>query len=176
MVQTWVWAEKEHCGLVWVKWALAEEPVRWEPHLPQAEVISDPLQSQRPRGRDCCVRAGLSMKEAVVGGQGLMRTSRMSLALWRSPLQSLAWSIWGSGQSEHRSLSRACWKGKSLSHVRLFATPWTIQCIEFSRPEYWSGLPFPSPGDLPNPGMEPRSPALQADSLPAEPPGKPSAS
>ena len=42
----------------------------------------------------------------------------------------------------------------------------------FSRPEYWSGLPFPSPGDLPNPGTEPRSPALQADSLPCEPPGK----
>ena len=44
--------------------------------------------------------------------------------------------------------------------------------MEFSRPEYWSGLPFPSPGDLPNPGIEPRSPALQADSLLAEPPGK----
>ena len=45
--------------------------------------------------------------------------------------------------------------------------------MEYSRPEYWSGQPFPSPGDLPNPGMEPRSPALQADSLPAEPQGKP---
>ena len=43
----------------------------------------------------------------------------------------------------------------------------------FSRQEYWSGLPFPSPGDLPNPGIEPRSPALQADSLQSEPPGKP---
>ena len=42
----------------------------------------------------------------------------------------------------------------------------------FPRQEYWSGLVFPSPGDLPNPGIEPRSPALQADSLPAEPPGK----
>ena len=44
--------------------------------------------------------------------------------------------------------------------------------MEFSRQEYWSGLPFPSPADLPNPGMEPWSPALQADSLPSEPPGK----
>ena len=44
--------------------------------------------------------------------------------------------------------------------------------MEFSRPEYWSGYPFPSPGDLPNPGIKPRSPALQADSLPAEPQGK----
>ena len=65
------------------------------------------------------------------------------------------------------------WKWKLLSRVRLFATPWTIQSMEFSRPEYWSGSPFPSPGDLPNPGMEPRSPALQADSLPAEPKEKP---
>ena len=45
--------------------------------------------------------------------------------------------------------------------------------MEFSRPEYWRGWPFPSPGDLPNPGIKPRSPALQADSLPAEPQGKP---
>ena len=45
--------------------------------------------------------------------------------------------------------------------------------MEFSRPEYWSGKPFPCPGDLPNPGIKPRSPALQADSLPAELPGKP---
>ena len=59
---------------------------------------------------------------------------------------------------------------KSLSHVQLFATPWTM---EFSRPEYWSGKSFPSPEDLPNPGIEPRTPALQSDSLPSEPPGKP---
>ena len=44
--------------------------------------------------------------------------------------------------------------------------------MEFPRPEYWSGYPFPSPGDLPNPGIKPRSPALQADSLPAEPQGR----
>ena len=60
---------------------------------------------------------------------------------------------------------------KSLSCV--FATPWTIACqappsMGFSRQEYWSGLLFPSPGDLPDPGIEPRSPALQADYLPAE--------
>ena len=45
--------------------------------------------------------------------------------------------------------------------------------LEFSRPEYWSGWTFPSPGDLPNPGIKPWSPVLQADSLPAEPQGKP---
>ena len=48
-----------------------------------------------------------------------------------------------------------------------------LQSVEFSRPEYWSGLPFLSSGDLPNPGIEPRCATLQADSLPAEPPGKP---
>ena len=66
---------------------------------------------------------------------------------------------------------------KSLRHVRLFATPWGVAyqappSVGFSRQEYWSGLPFPSPGDLPNPGIEPRSPTLRADALPSEPPGK----
>ena len=65
-----------------------------------------------------------------------------------------------------------------LSRGQLFATPWTVAhqaplSMEFSSQEYWSGLPFPSPGDLPNPGIELRSPALQADSLPAEPQRKP---
>ena len=69
---------------------------------------------------------------------------------------------------------------KSLNRVRLFATLWTVvhqahqapQSMGFSRQEYWSGLPFPSPGDLPDPGIEPRSPALKADALTSEPPGK----
>ena len=61
-------------------------------------------------------------------------------------------------------------KVKSLSRVRLFVTPWTAAyqappSMGFSRQEYWSGLPFPSPGDLPNPGFEPRSSALQVDSF-----------
>ena len=51
--------------------------------------------------------------------------------------------------------------------------PTLCDLMEFSRPEYWSGQPFPSPGHLPHPGIEPRSPALQADSVPAEPQGKP---
>ena len=64
----------------------------------------------------------------------------------------------------------------SLRHVWLFATLWTVACqaplsMEFFRQEYWSGLPFPSPGDLPDLVIEHRSPALQADSLPFEPPG-----
>ena len=65
------------------------------------------------------------------------------------------------------------WGWKSLSCIWLFVTPQTIQSMEFSRPEYWRGYLFPSLGDLPNPGIEPRSPALQVDSSPAEPQGKP---
>ena len=61
-------------------------------------------------------------------------------------------------------------KVKWLSRVRLFATLWTVAfqaplSMGFSRQEYWSGLPLPSPGDLPDPGIEPRSPTLQVDSL-----------
>ena len=66
---------------------------------------------------------------------------------------------------------------KSLGHVRLFATPWTVAhqaplFMEFSRQEYWRGLPFPSPGDPPDPGIEPGSPTLWADTVPSELPGK----
>ena len=65
---------------------------------------------------------------------------------------------------------------KSLSRVPLFATPWTVAhqappSMGFSRQEYWSGLPFPSPGDLPDPGIESRSPTFQAEALTSEPPG-----
>ena len=70
-----------------------------------------------------------------------------------------------------------CQPVKLLSRVWLFAIPWIVAyqappSMEFSRREYWSGLPFPSPGDLPDPGIKPTSPALQADTLPPELPGK----
>ena len=71
-------------------------------------------------------------------------------------------------------------KDESVSRSVLspFVTPWTVACqallsMGFSRQEYWSVVPFPPPGDLHDPGIEPRSPALQVDSLPAKPPGKP---
>ena len=68
-------------------------------------------------------------------------------------------------------------KVKSLSGVQLFVTLWTVAyeaslSMGFSSQEYWSGLPLPSPGELPNPGIEPGSPALEADVLTSEPPGK----
>ena len=74
--------------------------------------------------------------------------------------------------------ARACCVLSHFSCVQLFATPWIIAhqaplSMWFSRQEYWSGLPCPFPGDLPDPGIEYRSPTLQADSLPFKPPGKP---
>ena len=67
---------------------------------------------------------------------------------------------------------------KKMWCIHIYVTPWTVAhqappSMGFSRQEYWSGLPFPSPGDLPEPGIKPRSPALQADVLTSEPPGKP---
>ena len=66
----------------------------------------------------------------------------------------------------------------SLSRAQFFASSWIVahqapRSVEFSRQEYWSGLPGPPPGDLPDPRIEPRSPTMQVDSLPPEPPGKP---
>ena len=84
---------------------------------------------------------------------------------------------WGFGINTYTRVLCA----QSLGCVRLFVTPWTVPrqaplSMGFSRQEYWSGVPSPSPGDLPDPGVEPlssASPAPQADSLPSEPPGKP---
>ena len=89
--------------------------------------------------------------------------------------------LWYTMNAEKYYLSKWVWLPppipvvQSLSSLQLFATLWTVDhkaplSMEFSRQEYWSGSPFPSPGDLPNPGTELRSPALQADSLPSEPP------
>ena len=80
----------------------------------------------------------------------------------------IAWDLWQSDTSQSEV--------KSLSRVRLLATPWTVAyqappSMGFSRQEYRSGLPFPSPGDLPDPGIEPTSPAFQPDALTSEPPG-----
>ena len=104
-----------------------------------------------------------------------------SILAWRIPKDRGAWwaTVHGVTNSQTRLnnkhkhikyLISTCRKGnthtqKSLSRVRLFATPWIVahqapRSMGFSRHEYWSGLPFPSPGDLPDPGIEPGSPAL----------------
>ena len=85
---------------------------------------------------------------------------------------------WSRSERERQTLHDTTYVCVSLSHVQLLVTPWTIACQalpskEFSRQEYWSWQPFHSPGGLPEPGTEPGPPALQADSLPSESPGKP---
>ena len=79
---------------------------------------------------------------------------------------------------EDEALPQVCVAVESLSHAQLSAIPWTVALqaplsMGFPRQGYWSGVPFPSPEDLPNPGIEPGSPVLQAHSLPSELPGKP---
>ena len=84
---------------------------------------------------------------------------------------------WPLKQGRARVVLKWKWKCSSLSRARLFVTLCIVVwqpplSLGFSRQEYWGGLLCPPPGDLPNPGIEPRSPTLQADSLPSEPPGK----
>ena len=79
-------------------------------------------------------------------------------------------------KSKPRDITSHQWS-ESVKLLRLFAIPWTVAYqpplfMEFFRQEYWSGLPFPSPWELPDPGIKPRSPTLQADTLPSEPPEK----
>ena len=96
-----------------------------------------------------------------------------------SSLKIQIYFIWGRSWKLINVTNSSCdfHKGKIESEsysvmCRHFATPCTIQFMDFSRPEHWRRYPFPSPGDLSNPGIKPRSPSLQADSLPAEPQGK----
>ena len=90
---------------------------------------------------------------------------------WVSCIAGRFFPIWTIKEASKTRLSE--WV-KSLSRVRLFVTPWTVVCqvspsMGFSRQEYWNGLPFPSPGDLPDPGIKPGSPTLEADALTSEP-------
>ena len=89
------------------------------------------------------------------------------------------WGNWGS--KFRQNLAKKEKVNVLLSHVQLFGTPWTVACqaplsMGFSGQDYWSGLPSPSPGDLPDPGNAPGSLALQANSLPSDPSGKPKSS
>ena len=99
--------------------------------------------------------------------------------VWNLQPRSADWKLsgrgWDCSPQTIQSSSSGKVKVKSLSHVWLFVTPWTIAyqgppSVGFSRQQYWGGLPFPSPGDLPDLGIEPRSPALRAEALPSEPP------
>ena len=82
----------------------------------------------------------------------------------------------GPNSSSSESETVGCSAMSNSSWLFVTVAPQASLSMGFSRQEYWSGFPFPSPGDLPNPGIKPESPTLQADSLPSEPPGKPSSS
>ena len=92
-----------------------------------------------------------------------------TLLVCRDGWENLSQTHWNGAHNTKSESESGSVVSNWLSRVQLFATPWTVQSTEFSRPEYWSGQPFPSPGDPPNSGIKPRSLALQADSLPAEP-------
>ena len=97
-------------------------------------------------------------------------SSRWPLTVWGH----LHWGIWQSSPRPFEEIWCVC----AHSVMSNSATPWTVAhqtplCMEFSRLEYWGRLPFPSPRDLPDPGIKPESPALLADTLPSEPPGNP---
>ena len=101
-----------------------------------------------------------------------------SVIVRRYPLPPRLWVPWGQGLSNSQMTRPQ--KVEVLVTQPRPALCDSMDCslqaplsMEFSRQEYWSGLPFPSPGDLPNPGIDLRSPALQVDSLPSQPPGKP---
>ena len=94
----------------------------------------------------------------------------------------MGYSPWGHKELDMTEQRTHCYResfgggGLVAQSCPTLVIPWTEAhqaplSMEFSRQECWSGLPFPSPGDLPNPGIEPRSPTLQVDSLPSEPPG-----
>ena len=100
---------------------------------------------------------------------GIVPASRVPLAVAGEP-----WPLHYLGSPGVNSESEN--ESEVAQSCRLYATPWTVArqaplSMGFSRQEYWSGLPFPSLGDLPEPGIEPGSPTLQADALPSEPPG-----
>ena len=123
----------------------------------------------------------LNMSRLVAVAEGMLIKAKYVLkARCPCPLPQNLWTCyvtWQGGRGVELRWNLVC-VCELLSHVGLFATPQTVArqaplSMDFSRQEYWSGLPFSSPGDLSDPGTEPMSPALQEDYLPSEPPGKP---
>ena len=104
-----------------------------------------------------------------------------TLCPWEGRPCSAEWAQWKGRWHSHSRAWDVYWSNhpESVSHSVVsdsYVTPWTVAhqaplSMGFSRQEHWSRLPFPSPGDLPDPEMELRSPALQVDSLPSQPPG-----
>ena len=113
--------------------------------------------------------SGIWQAKTILNHEAL---GEVRLCLWLTPS-----GLWGLYIAPGNWLSQLC-ESEVAQSCPTLCDPWTEAhqappSLGFSRQEYWSGLPFPSPGDLPNPGIEPRSPTLQADALTSAPPGKP---
>ena len=162
-----------------LQYSWPENPVDRGAWRPRVNEVAESYATERLSMRACCV-ASVPETSCPTGilcpwnfpGKNTW-VSCLSLAVfnsWKCYTQIFC-SYWVNTENEEKL------KVKSLSRVWLFATPWTVAhqappSMGFSGQEYWSGLPFTSPGDFPDPGIEPSSPALQADALLSEPPGK----
>ena len=136
---------------------------------PQARRTASPLlNSADALGRQREILRG-SPPKRTAGVRAWTRSSGALLRVLGKSTKVILKESRGHLSPAHRLRLTLQWMWRPLSRVRLLVTSWTIQPMEFSRPEHWSGQPVISPVHLPNPGIEPGSPALQADSLPAEP-------
>ena len=165
--------------------AVHKTPI-WKLHLTWRRRI---LSTSPTLGCDCQSQGSGGRWSRIAGGHGWQESCHSRTGSWATgkkgpgPCPIRAHLLGGCCHGEALALSpsKTCKVRvimKSFSFVWLFATLWTIAhqvppSMGFSRQEYWSGLSFPSPGNLPDPGIKPRSLTLQADSLPSEPPGKP---
>ena len=117
-------------------------------------------------------------RKVMTNLESILKSSDITLPTKVRLVKSTAFPGVGYGCESWTARKAASSAGSATKSRPTLVTPWTAACqvplsTGFSREEYWSGLPFPSPGDLLNPGIEPKSPALQADALLSEPPGKP---
>ena len=142
-----------------------------------------------------CVQQSDSVKQTYIIPHDLLKNIYLAASGLSCGPRDLSFGVWDlapqsgieprSPALEHRVFTTGP-RGKSLTPYKVLVakscltltTLWAVACqaplsMEISRQEYWNGLPFPTPGNRPNPEIKPRSPALQADSLPSEPPGKP---
>ena len=167
--------KKTTTQLSFLEWASASHPASFL--VPGVWVY--PLRRQCLRSKDFTSEASTSSRKLSIAlpqhlgppcPASQLSDPYMTRSIWKSG--TIFWWV-------SRPLPRVCLQLLSREVVSdSFATPWTVACqttlfMQLFKQEYWSGLPFPSSGDFPDPGIEPRSPALQADSLLSKPPGKP---